>query len=99
MGSRERDRIVAAQERPRWCPHADCVFLRQTQGLICGGALPVPVDHDGTPNTHRFCMNGAGDNGGVVDLQVNATDLQHFRWIFDALDGKATSWLSKRGDR
>jgi len=28
-------------------------------------------------------------------MQVNATDLEWFRWVFDALDGKITSWLSK----
>ena len=36
------------------------------------------------------------DNGGVFDLHVNKTDLDWFRWIFDALDGKKTSWLSMR---
>ncbi len=27
---------------------------------------------------------------------VNDTDLGYLRWILDALDGKETSWLSKR---
>jgi hypothetical protein len=42
-------------------------------------------------NTHRICIVA----GEVIDLQVNGTDLEWFRWIFDALDGKATSWLSR----
>lgn len=85
------------QERPAWCPHTDCIFRRRAQDAICGGELPVPADHDGTPNTHRVCLNGAAENGGVMDLQVNATDLDWFRWIFDALDGQRSSWLSRRG--
>ena len=84
------------QERPAWCPHADCRFRRQTQGLVCGGELPEPVPHDGVDNTHRLCLDGAADDGGVLDLQVNANDLAHFRFVFDALDGKRTSWLSRR---
>jgi len=84
------------QERPPWCPHEDCVFRRRVMDKICGGELPTPEPHDGDLNTHRWCLNGAADNGGVFDLRVNATDLEWFRWTFDALDGKATSWLSRR---
>ena len=60
---------------------------------LCGGDLPKPEPHGGDFNNHRICIN-AGDP--VFDLQVNDTDLDWFRWIFDALDGKATSWLSTR---
>ena len=81
------------QERPTWCPHADCVFQRRAMDHLCGGQLPVPEPHDGDHNTHRLCIN-AGEP--VFDLQVNASDLDWMRWIFDALDGKATSWLSRR---
>jgi hypothetical protein len=83
------------QERPSWCPHTDCAFRRRAMDAICGGELPKPEDHDGTPNTHRVCWNGAGRAGEVLDLQVNGTDLGWFRWIFDAMDGLATSWLSR----
>ncbi len=85
------------QERPTWCPHTDCIFKRRVMDGMCGGGLPNPVEHDGDFNNYRFCLNGAADNGGVFDLQVNDTDLGWFRWIFDALDGKTTSWLSARG--
>ena len=61
---------------------------------ICGGRLPEPVSHDGDFNTHRLCINGVDSSGGVVPIQLNETDLEWFRWIFDALDGKKSSWLS-----
>lgn len=81
------------QDRPTWCPHTDCLFRRRSMDAICGGELPTSADHDGTPNTHRLCIN-AGEP--VFDLQVNATDTDWLRWILDALDGKETSWLSLR---
>jgi len=88
------------QERPPWCPHVDCVFRRRVTDAVCGGQLPKPEPHDGAENTHRVCLNLSQDptppRGEVVDLQVNATDLDWMRWVFDALDGKETSWLSKR---
>ncbi len=80
------------QQRPTWCPHQDCIFCRRSQDALCGGRLPKPVPHDGDENTHRLCIRA----GEVFDLQVNATDLGYFRWILDALDGKKTSWLSRR---
>ena len=82
------------QERPSWCPHQDCIFLRQTQGLLCGGELPKPEPHDEGENTHRLCIKA----GEVFDLQVNKTDCDGIRFILDALDGKKTSWRSK-GDK
>ena len=89
------------QEQPTWCPHKDCRFKRRAMDKLCGGELPEPEEHDGGVNTHRFCINAGCINktvkcDGIFDLQVNSTDLQWFRWIFDALDGKKTSWLSKR---
>ena len=83
------------QERPAWCPHPGCGFLRRVQDALCGGKLSVPEPHDGDHNTHRLCQRD-GDCSRVYDWQVNATDLDGFRWIFDALDGKVTSWRSKR---
>lgn len=89
--------ITWKQERPSWCPHPDCEFKRRTQDAICGGKLPEPQPHNGDFNTHRFCINESlsAKDSKVIDLQVNNTDLDYFRWIFDALDGKVTSWLSK----
>jgi hypothetical protein len=62
----------------------------------CAGHLPRPVPHASDFNHYRLCMNGALPNGEVFDLQVNDTDLEWFRWMFDALDGKKTSWLSRK---
>ena len=90
--------LVWKQERPSWCPHNDCEYLRRVQDALCGGKLPTPESHDGDHNTHRMCQRD-GDDGSVYDWQVNATDLDGFRWIFDALDGKVTSWRSKRMTR
>lgn len=92
------------QERPSWCPHKDdCVFKRRAMDAICGGTLPVAQPHDagGTPvNTHRFCINLDQDASvkrqDIIDLQVNAADLDWFRWIFDAIDGRETSHLKDR---
>jgi hypothetical protein len=54
-------------------------------------------------NTHRFCTNweqsASATPDKILDLQVMGADLEYFRWIFDALDGKKTSWLSRRGAR
>lgn len=85
------------QERPSWCPHNSCKFKRISQDKICGGDLPEHQPHDvGGPlvNTYRFCLKNVLPNKEIFDLQVNDNDLQFFRWIFDSLDGKKTSWLS-----
>ena len=86
------------QERPIWCPHKDCKFKRISQDKICGGELSEPQPHDpgGPPaNTHRFCLRDALPKEEIFDLQVHNQDLESMRWIFDALDGKKTSWMSK----
>ena len=83
-------------EHPSWCPHADCVFRRRVMDDLCGGQLPKPEPHDEDMNTHRVCFNGLAENGGVLDLQVNGSDLEWMRWVLDALDGRTTSWLSRR---
>lgn len=81
------------QERPSWCCHADCQFSRRVQDSICGGILPVPVEHNGDVNRFRVCLRS---DEQIEDYMCNETDLDWCRWIFDALDGKKTSWLSKR---
>lgn len=85
--------VTWRQERPDWCPHQSCLFKRRAQDAVCGGTLPGPAEHDDDYNTYRICLNEAGK---VDNYQVNNTDLEWFRWIFDALDGKETSWLSRR---
>jgi len=56
---------------------------------LCAGKLPTPEPHDGDFNTHRICIAGVIMlEGGVFDLQVNTTDLYHFRRLFDAIDGR-----------
>ncbi len=52
---------------------------------MCVGQLPKPEPHDGDLNTHRLCLNGAGEGGGVFDLQINKSDVGWFRWLFDAV--------------
>lgn len=63
---------------------------------ICGGELPKAQAHGSIKNcnTHRFCMRSE-DDGAIADYQVNASDLDWLRWVFDALDGKESSWLSQ----
>ena len=80
------------QERPSWCTHGDCVFLRRAMDSMCGGELSIPQEHNGGLNTHRFCINAEP----LFDLMVNENDIDWLRWIFDALDGKQSSWLSRR---
>ena len=55
---------------------------------ICGGELPEPMRHEGALNFFRVCLQ-------KDDYQMNPTDLGWLRWIFDALDGENTSWLSR----
>lgn len=85
------------QERPTWCPHPTCKFIRLAAGRICCGRLPAPLPHNGDFNTHRVCLYPIENK--VFDLQVNASDLEWFRWIFDAIDSKRTSWLSRRSEK
>lgn len=76
---------VWKQVRPGWCPHQDCQFKRRATDAICVGQLLEPEPHDGDENTHRICLNGVADNGGVFDLQINRSDVGWFRWLFEAI--------------
>lgn len=78
-------REVWTQVRPDWCPHPTCGFKRRVTDAMCVGKLPQPEPHDGDLNTHRLCLNGATDAGGVFDLQINRSDVSWFRWLFDAI--------------
>jgi hypothetical protein len=86
------------QEKPAWCKHEDCVFQRRVLDNLCGGKLPTPERHETDFNFYRICIRTNVGEPNVFDLQVNNTDLDWFRWIFDALDGKKTSWLSRKKD-
>lgn len=86
--------MTLKQERPSWCPHQDCEFQRRVGDWICGGKLPEPIPHENDLNTHRFCLNHVLSFPNIFDLQVNKSDLDWFRWIFDSLDNKKTSFLS-----
>lgn len=83
------------QERPTWCPHKDCAYRVSTQAVACLGELPNPTDHDGTPNTHRFCMRGASDDGEwLFKLELNQGDAAALVRIFSACFGLKASSLS-----
>ncbi len=84
------------QERPMWCHHSDCIFKRRCQDAFCCGELPKPDPHHDDFNYYRICVSGFEDGIGQ-DYLVNNTDLEYMRWIFDALDGKTTSWISRIG--
>lgn len=73
------------QERPTWCPHADCQFLARTQDAVCIGKLAQPSDHAGTPNTHRLCQRGAEDDGSWLHTVAwNRGDAWNMRRVIDA---------------
>ena len=78
--------VFTPHERPNWCPHQDCRFVLNTQGMACVGRLPEPVDHNGVDNDGRLCIKA----GGVFDLQVNRGDLHGLGRLFNALYPKAS---------
>ena len=71
--------------RPEWCPHKDCEYLRQSQDKTCVGRLPKPVPHGKGSNTHRWCLEGAADDGGVFDLQIHTGDIFAFNVLFEKI--------------
>ena len=73
------------QEQPTWCPHQDCIFKRRVMDSICGGHLPQLDPHDRDFNAYRVCLCGVLPNNAIFDLKVNPSDLDWFRWVFDAL--------------
>ena len=72
-------------ERPRWCPYQDCKYRLRAQDAACVGYLPKPVPHDGDTNIYRLCLCEIFDGEEVFDLQINDSDIYHFRRLFDAL--------------
>ena len=90
----EAEMTIYKQEKPEWCKHKDCIFQRRVCDELCGGKLPKPEPHDGDLNYYRICVRTDGE---IFDLKVNDSDLGWLRWVFDALDGKKTSWLSLGG--
>jgi len=81
--------------RPAWCEHNDCIFVSVMGGCFCVGMLPEKMPHGGDWNDRRICLK-AFDDGDVVDLAVNKTDLNWIRLACDALDGRRSSAF--RGD-
>lgn len=75
------------QERPEWCPHSDCGFVRRAQDALCCGNLPKAEPHGEGFNIYRWCLNGADKGGDPFDLQINRTDIFWFRKMFNALLG------------
>ena len=73
-------------ERPEWCPHKDCKFGTQSQGLICIGELPKPELHDKWFNTHRFCLNTSETGHGIFDLQINWGDAWNMIRILNTIE-------------
>jgi len=73
-------------QRPTWCPHNNCNYLRQVQDAACVGLLPKPEPHDDDWNTHRLCLRV---NGDVFDLQVNKTDCWWLTSLLDTVRGDA----------
>jgi hypothetical protein len=76
--------------RPSWCPHSDCVWRTgggndSDTGVACGGELPDPELHEGTPNTHRLCIRTL--DGEIGDYQLNHADLWYLGRIIEKLRG------------
>ncbi len=98
---------IYEQERPSWCPHPTCIFKRRAMDSMCGGALPKEVkETDEFKQLHindlRVCLNETHQpppHAKVIDFKVNDSDLDWFRFVYDALDEKRTSWLSTRNER
>lgn len=63
------------RDKPTWCTHEDCVFIRNSQEMLCCGRLPFPESHGVDYNTHRLCINTQETGHGIFDLQVNNTDV------------------------
>lgn len=68
-------------KKPDWCPYKNCRFLKQSQDKICLGELPMPINHDGIENTHRFCLDTRETGHGIFDLQINKGDAWNMRRI------------------
>lgn len=73
------------KNKPDWCPHSSCVFIRNTQDMMCCGKLPEPEKHDGDFNTHRFCLNLSEFNEPPFELKINRTDAHLFKKMFEAV--------------
>lgn len=85
------------QERPTWCPRPGCEFRRRVMDSLCGGYLPQPIPHAGDFNTFRVCFNDdETPDIPVLPIMFNKSDLNWLRWIFDALDGRDTSFVGTK---
>ena len=75
-------------KRPGWCPHKNCQFKIQSQGMACVGALRIPQLHDKTLNTHRLCLDTRETGHGIFDLQINWTDCWNLIRILNTVSQK-----------
>ena len=82
-------------ERPAWCTHEDCRYCLRAQDALCIGHLPEPVAHGPDTNIYRLCIQA----GEVFDLQLNDSDLFHFRRLFDALEMEDIKAMRERHER
>jgi hypothetical protein len=79
------EKKVWRQNKPSFCPHHNCRFIYRVLDDMCGGELPEPEPHNADFNTHRFCLNRIADDGGVLSLQINKSDVGWFRTMFDVM--------------
>ena len=70
------------KNKPKWCPHSDCIFKRTYQNCLCIGKLPKKVLHGTDYNTHRWCIKNALPNDEIFDLQINRSDVYWFELLF-----------------
>lgn len=74
--------------KPDWCGHFDCQHIASSQNMICKGKLPQPVFHGCDFNIYRFCMDTRETGHGILDLQINKTDIWNICRILQIEDTK-----------
>lgn len=75
------------KDKPFWCAHIDCNFIKNTQDKLCCGRLSTPEQHDTDYNTHRLCLDIGELEHVIVDLAVNNTDVY---WLMTTLQAIKT---------
>jgi hypothetical protein len=81
------------QERPSWCPHPDCRFLRRSQDVICSGHMSSPRLHEGVENTHRLCQR-ADDGAWLHTVELNKGDAYNLYRILKGVFGFGAGTIS-----
>ncbi len=86
-----------SDERPVWCPHADCAVRCYVPDRLCTGRLPESVGHEGDFNTHRLCMwDGAAE---PTDYQINRTDIFWLQHVLATIKPEATAAYATERER